>query len=191
MVCLQRAEYVVLEKSCEFVGCVCCLHQSAYVPTLARQLGVALVGAMVWKQTQKIRWANGFSKWFDWLLVTKMMLDEKAMAISRQGHLSTHHCFVALAVKTVMEADDSLAALAVPVVYLWAAPNDSKLVYFGQSARGFLVRIKEELEHSIKHKLGVKCSVEKAKGRCDEMLAQKTADYGVHKMHVVPCLFCM
>ena len=149
MVCLQRAEYAVLEKSCEFVGCVCCLHQSAYVPTLARQLGVALVGAMVWKQTQKIRWTNGFSKWFDWLLVTKMMLDEKAMAISRQGHLSTHHCFVALAVKTVMEADDSLAALAVPVVYLWAAPNDSKLVYFGQSAR----RKEEEEEKCLFKKM--------------------------------------
>jgi hypothetical protein len=142
------------------------------------------------KRRNKERWSAAFSRWFDAVLLTKVWCDALAIEHSRKDWMKVHCSFVRKAVNDVFVCPDPLVMLSRPLVYAWFSSTDSRLVYFGETERGFSVRIREELEHCVVHKVRGICNVEKAKGRCDEKLASMVADHGLQKMLIVPYVFC-
>jgi hypothetical protein len=59
-------------------------------------------------------------------------------------------------------------------------------MYVGETARGYGIRVMEEMKHIAMHQQKMVCTEKKAKGRCDVQMAIRIAAYGVQRMLIIP-----
>ena len=171
---------------CSFYGCVCLSVRHSYIFELSKTIGKYVVSMLAQKEKCKHRWTSPLCGYFDAVVFARAIVDSLCMLESSQRWLGQHVPFVLDATKTLCSSPSLRDALRAPVVYAWFGNTESDMVYFGESERGFAIRIREEMEHIVKHTLNVRCSAAKSTGRCDLRHATAIASYGLHNMYVVP-----